>query len=82
MSTVQIATRVDEQQHKRFREITKALGTTPADALRMFIAAFNAEGGFPYETKIKRPGFEAFESEEEATAFVTRIAERMINETR
>jgi len=80
MSTVQIATRVDEQQHKRFREITKALGTTPADALRMFIAAFNAEGGFPYETKIKKPNFEAFEGEEEATAFVTRVAERMMSE--
>ena len=28
--------------------------TAPSDALRMFIAAFNSEGGFPYEIKIKK----------------------------
>ena len=82
MATVQIATRVDEQQSRKFRKITKELGTTPSDALRMFIATFNAEGGFPYETKIRKPPFKAFGSEEEATAFVTRVAERMITETR
>ena len=80
MGTVQIATRVDEQQDRKFREITKAIGTTPAEALRMFIASFNSEGGFPYEIKIKR-SVEAFDSEDEATVFATRASRRMINET-
>ena len=82
MATVQIATRVDEQQNRQFREITKALGTTPSDALRMFIASFNAEGGFPYETKVKRMPVEAFESESEATEFATRLSKKVANETR
>ena len=82
MGTVQIATRVDEQQSLEFRDITKALGTTPSDALRMFIAKFNAEGGFPYETKVKKMPVVAFESEDEATEFATRVSKRMIDETR
>ena len=80
MSTVQIATRVDEQQNRQFREITRAIGTTPADALRMFIATFNSEGGFPYELKVKKM-VEAFDSEDEATSFASRVSKRMINET-
>ena len=81
MATVQIATRVDEQQNRQFREITRAIGTTPSDALRIFIASFNSEGGFPYEIKIKK-NVEAFDSEDEATSFATRASRRMINETR
>ena len=80
MATVQIATRVDEQQSQQFREITKAIGTTPSDALRMFIAKFNSEGGFPYEIKIKKT-VEAFDSEDEATSFATRASKRLLNET-
>ncbi|MCL1797089.1 MAG: type II toxin-antitoxin system RelB/DinJ family antitoxin [Eggerthellaceae bacterium] len=82
MPAVQIATRIDEQESKRFREITKALGTTPSDALRMFVAQFNAEGGFPYETKVKNFSLEAFDTEDEATAFATRLSRKTINETR
>jgi DNA-damage-inducible protein J len=82
MATVQIATRIDEVQSRKFRAITKALGTTPSDALRMFIASFNAEGGFPYETKVKQVDIEAFESEADATAFATRFSRRVIHETR
>ena len=81
MATVQIATRVDEQQSRKFREITGAIGTTPSDALRMFISAFNAEGGFPYDLKIKK-NIEAFDNEEEATSFATRMSRRMIDEAR
>jgi len=81
MATVQIATRVDEQQNRQFREITRAIGTTPSDALRIFIASFNSEGGFPYEIKIKKT-VEAFDSEDEATLFATRASRRLINETR
>jgi DNA-damage-inducible protein J len=48
MPTVQIATRIDETQSRLFRETTSRLGTTPADALRMFVSAFNEHHGFPY----------------------------------
>ncbi|MDR0908597.1 MAG: hypothetical protein LBM77_02415 [Spirochaetaceae bacterium] len=48
MSTVQVATRIDETQNRIFRETTSRLGTTPADALRMFVSAFNEHHGFPY----------------------------------
>jgi DNA-damage-inducible protein J len=82
MQKIQIATRVNEEQSLRFKAITNALGTTPADALRMFIMKFNAEGGFPYETKVKMSDIEAFESEDEATAFASRLSRRVVNETR
>jgi len=81
MDTVQIATRVDGQQSRKFREISKAIGTTPSDALRIFIASFNAEGGFPFEVKLKKT-IEAFDNEKEATAFASRISRRMLDETR
>ena len=81
METVQIATRVDEQQNRKFREITKAIGTTPSDALRIFIASFNSEGGFPFDVKLKRT-VEAFDNEEEATSFATKVSRRVLDETR
>ena len=46
--SMQIATRVDDEQAALFKETTRQLGTTPADALRMFISAFNDYRGFPY----------------------------------
>jgi DNA-damage-inducible protein J len=82
MATVQVATRIDEEQNRKFRAITKALGTTPSDALRMFIASFNAEGGFPYVTRIKDWDVEAFENEADATAFATKLSKRMLHESR
>jgi DNA-damage-inducible protein J len=82
MATVQVATRVDQEQNRKFRATTKKLGTTPADALRMFIAAFNAEGGFPYQPKLKAPVVEAFDNEEDAADFASHLAQRMIHETR
>jgi len=81
METVQVATRVEKTQNHRFREISKAIGTTPADALRIFIATFNSEGGFPFEVKLRK-NIEAFTTEEEATSFATNISRRTLNETR
>jgi DNA-damage-inducible protein J len=80
MAGVQIATRVDAEQSHRFRALTRALGTTPSDALRMFIAAFNAEGGFPYEPKVR--SIEAFDNEQDATDFATQLSKRLIHESR
>lgn len=77
---MQLATRVDDAQGVRFKEIAKALGTTPSDALRMFVAAFNRSGGFPYEVRLARPSFEAFTSEEEANEFADRAFEEALDE--
>ena len=81
METIQIATRIDKQQNRKFREITKAIGTTPSDALRIFIASFNSEGGFPFDVKLKCT-VEAFDNEDEATEFASRMSRRIFNETR
>lgn len=53
MPTVQVATRIDGEQSRLFRETAARLGTTPADALRMFVAAFNEYQGFPYEVRTR-----------------------------
>jgi len=45
----QLATRVDDVEAERFRETARLLGTTPADAMRIFVAAFNAHRGFPFD---------------------------------
>lgn len=49
---VQLATRVDDASGEMFKSITKRLGTTPADAMRMFVMAFNANQGFPYDVRL------------------------------
>lgn len=66
MATVQFATRVEESQAERFRRTTAALGTTPSDALRMFVASFNACGGFPYDVRVEEPNEASLESIREA----------------
>ena len=42
---VQLATRVDDDQAEEFRETTKKLGLSTADALRMFVSSFNEYQG-------------------------------------
>jgi DNA-damage-inducible protein J len=80
--SMQIATRVDDNQAALFKETTKRLGTTPADALRMFINAFNEYRGFPYEVRLAREELEPFPSESEATDYASRLALRLSDETR
>jgi len=83
MGTKQLATRVDEEQERAFRENTRKLGTTPSDAMRMFITAFNACRGFPYDVKLSSwTEAEPFETEDEATDFATRISMRTARATR
>jgi len=82
VASKQIATRVAEEEERRFREITRAIGTTPSDALRMFVSAFNLAGGFPYTPRIRPVEVEAFDSEEDAALFATHLARRMISAQR
>jgi len=81
MDTVQLATRIDKTQDSIFRQTTRQLGTTPADAMRIFVAAFNQNRGFPFDVRLA-PDVEPFDTEEEAADFVTRTSRRVINEAR
>lgn len=80
--SVQIATRVDEREAERFREVTRRLGTTPADALRMFVSAFNAHRGFPYDVRLTEPDVEPLSTEEDAAAFSDYLAFEMMSDAR
>ena len=80
---MQLATRVEDEQGILFKETARQLGTTPSDALRMFVAAFNAHRGFPYEVRLApRVEYEAFAAEEEALDFTTRAMKAALDETR
>ena len=79
MDTVQLATRIEKSQDRLFRETTRRLGTTPADALRVFVAAFNQNRGFPFEVRLT-DDVEPFRTEEEALDFVDRESMRMLDE--
>ena len=81
MGTVQLATRIDQSQEQLFRDTTRRLGTTPADAVRIFIAAFNQHQGFPFDVRLSTP-IEPLTTEAQAVEFVDRQAMRMLDETR
>lgn len=75
----QAVTRVEDAEYELFQKTATSLGTTPSDALRMFIYAFNDHHGFPYAVQSRRMQVEAFETEEEATEFATNLAEEIIS---
>lgn len=74
---VQLATRVDDDQAEEFRETTKKLGLSTADALRMFVSSFNEYQGFPYQVRVRQVA-EPFENEREASDFANDLSMRMI----
>lgn len=45
-----LSTKVTDAEKKRFVETCDEIGTTPSNALRMFVSAFNRRGGFPFDT--------------------------------
>lgn len=44
-----IVAKVLPSEKDRFFEATERIGTTPSNAIRMFISAFNRAGTFPFE---------------------------------
>lgn len=70
----QAATRIDDAEYDLFQKTAASIGTTTADALRMFIYAFNDHHGFPYPVQSRRMQIEAFENEEDAARFATDLA--------
>ena len=52
MSTtmVPITAKIKEEEKDEFVSIAESIGTTPSNAIRMFISAFNKRGGFPFDS--------------------------------
>lgn len=44
-----VVAKILPSEKERFFEATERIGTTPSNAIRMFIAAFNREGTFPFD---------------------------------
>ena len=78
----QLATRVEDREAELFRENTRLLGTTPADAMRIFVSSFNAHRGFPFDVRLPESKVEAFATEQEAADFSDRLALRMMSDAR
>lgn len=78
----QLATRVEDREAELFRENTRLLGTTPADAMRIFVSSFNAHRGFPFDVRLPDPKVEPFATEREAADFSDRLALRMMGDAR
>lgn len=74
----QATTRVDDEEYELFQRTAASIGTTPSDALRMFIISFNDHHGFPYPVQSRRMSLEAFETEEEATQFATNLTKEIL----
>ena len=47
MESMSAKVRADEK--KTFVETCESIGTSPSNAIRMFISAFNKRGGFPFD---------------------------------
>ena len=70
----QASTRVEDAAYDLFQKTAASIGTTPSDALRIFIYSFNDYHGFPYPVRSRRMEVEAFQTEEDATRFATELA--------
>ena len=61
MPSAQIIAKVDKSQKTQFERITRSIGTTPANALKMFIVKFNNTQGFPFDLRIEDQYIEELE---------------------
>ncbi len=51
-----VVAKVLPDEKDRFFEATEQIGTTPSNAIRMFISAFNRAGTFPFEIVAPKAG--------------------------
>jgi len=61
MPSTQITAKVNKSQKTQFERITKSIGTTPANAIKMFIIKFNNMQGFPFDLRMQDPYIEELE---------------------
>jgi DNA-damage-inducible protein J len=57
MSLAQVVAKVPQEEKDTFYELTSRIGTTPSNAIRMFISAFNQRGAFPFD--LSQPRYDA-----------------------
>ena len=52
MSTtmVPITAKIKEEEKAEFLQVAESIGTTPSNAIRMFVSAFNKRKGFPFDS--------------------------------
>ena len=48
-ATATLNLKLTPEEKKSFVDTCAILGTTPSNAVRMFISAFNRQGGFPFD---------------------------------
>lgn len=70
----QVVSRVDDREFERFKELTASLGTTAADAVRIFVHSFNDYGGFPYPVRKRAQKFVDFEDDQAVADFADEMA--------
>lgn len=44
-----LSTKVTDSEKRTFVQTCDMIGTSPSNALRMFVSAFNRRGGFPFD---------------------------------
>lgn len=44
-----ISAKLRHDEKVMFAEVCDSIGTTPSNAIRMFVSAFNKRGGFPFD---------------------------------
>lgn len=49
LASAPVVGKVTEAEKKRFTAVCDEIGTTPSNAIRMFVSAFNRRGGFPFD---------------------------------
>ena len=49
-ATESISAKLRKDEKDRFSVICDEIGTSPSNAIRMFVSAFNRRGGFPFDS--------------------------------
>lgn len=44
-----ISSKLRHDEKQTFAKVCDSIGTTPSNAIRMFVSAFNKRGGFPFD---------------------------------
>ena len=76
----QVVTRVEDAEYERFKELTASLGTTAADAVRIFVHSFNDHGGFPYPVRKRGARYVDFEDESEVDELMDALASEVMDD--
>ena len=48
-ATESISAKLRKDEKERFTAVCEEIGTSPSNAIRMFVSAFNCRGGFPFD---------------------------------